>query len=69
MKQPVTILIKDVGQPRRDADNLIQLDIVDEATGMPFLKVQLQRVEIAKLMHPKWVGHLNSKKLDGFIVT
>jgi hypothetical protein len=69
MKQPVTVLISDVGQPRRDADNLIQLTVASPDTKMPFIKIQVQRHELAKLMNPKWVGHLDQQQIEGFIVT
>ena len=69
MKQSVTVQISDVGQARKDADNLVQLTIVDPNTKMPFLKLQVQRVELAKLMHPKFIGHLDAQTIDGYIVT
>lgn len=69
MKQPITVKLQDVGQPRHDSDNTIQLCIADPATKLAFLKVQVQRHELAKFLNAKYVGHLNGQEIEGFIVT
>lgn len=69
LKQPVILKLQDVGQPRRDADNLIQITVASSDTKMPYVKIQVQRHELAKFLNAKYLGHLNGQEIEGFLVT
>jgi len=69
MKTPIVIAISDFGQPRKDADNLVQLEILSPDTKIPFMKVQVLRHELAALLQAKRIGSLDRVHLDGHMVT
>lgn len=69
MKQPVSVSIHDVGQARRESDNAIVITVSSPDTKIPFIKLQVQRAELAKFLSAKFVGHLNGQTLEGYLVT